>query len=369
MGKNSVLATGLLAGTIIGAGIFSLPYVISRLGLLCGIFYLFAFAFVYFLIHQMYADLFQKHEGAHEIFYFIRNYLPKFLTKFALFVTLGGLIFVLTVYLVLAAAFFGIIFNISVNSAVFIFWFLGSIFIFARLNWLGWAEILGTLSIVLIIGIIIFVSLNLPLKTPLFQKLDFATFFLPFGPLLFSFGGWTAIPKVVEEYRQSKINNKPFSLKKVVFWGSFIPAIVYMFFILGVLKLNPEVSPESLDSLGMLSPSLVVLLGVMGLLTLWTSYFIIGISVKNILNFDLNLSKKLSFFIVLVGPLAIYFLGVKNFLNAISFSGGIFTALQGIFIVMMWQKAFPGGQWQKFCYPLYAVFATAIVYKILTIIF
>ncbi|MDI6821246.1 MAG: aromatic amino acid transport family protein [Patescibacteria group bacterium] len=364
MGKGSVLATGLLAGTIIGAGIFSLPYVFSRLGILCGVFYLLFFTLVYFVIHKMYAELAETCEHNHQFIYFIKTYLPKFLSKIASFSVLGGLIFVLTVYLILAPTFFETAFGISHSVSFFIFWLFGSLFIFAKLNWMGWAEIAGTISVALIVLIIVIVSFDSPLKTPLFQKLDLTAIFLPFGPLLFSLAGRTAVSKVVEEHRKIKKEGSNFSLKKVIFWGTFIPAIIYFVFIIGVLKLNPQVSPESLNSLGSLSPFLISLLGIMGIITLWTSYFMIGINVKDILTLDLKISRLLAAFITLAVPPFLYFLGIRDFLSAVAFAGSVFVALEALFVIMMWRKAFPQNPWRFVSWPLYLVFVAAIGYEI-----
>ncbi|MDI6733983.1 MAG: aromatic amino acid transport family protein [Patescibacteria group bacterium] len=369
MGKNSVLAIGLLAGTIIGAGIFSLPYIVSRLGILSGFFYLIAFALIYFFIHFMYAEIIKAGSEKHQFFYFAEKYLSKKIAHFASWVVLAGLVFALTVYLILAPTFFEIAFGISANLAVFIFWFLGSVFMFARLNVLGWAEVLGIVGIFSIIFIVLFSSFGLELKTPIFQKIDLPLFLLPFGPLLFSLAGRSAIPEVVAEYKSAAKQGKVINLKKVIFWGTIIPVIVYGFFIVSVLKISPQVSPESLDSLTGLSPTLFSLLGIMGLITLWTSYFVIGINVKDILSLDLKYPKFISALIVLIVPPLFYFLGIRNFLETLSIAGGVFVALESIFVVMMWQKAFPTSKWRQISFLLYAVFIAAIVYQFINFVF
>ena len=57
MYKNFILPAGLLAETIIGAGMFALPYVFQKSGIGLGLFYLFFFGLVSILIHLMYADI------------------------------------------------------------------------------------------------------------------------------------------------------------------------------------------------------------------------------------------------------------------------------------------------------------------------
>ena len=53
--KNFIQATSILVGTIVGAGIFGLPYVFAQVGFIPGIFYLLFFVVVFLI-----AKLFQK---------------------------------------------------------------------------------------------------------------------------------------------------------------------------------------------------------------------------------------------------------------------------------------------------------------------
>ena len=150
----------------------------------------------------------------------------------------------------------------------------------------------------------------------------------------------------------------------VIFLGTAIPAVVYFFFTLGVLKLNPFVTPETLNSLGALSNSTQMLLGVFGLIALWTSYFVIGINVRDIMRVDLRRPKIEGAAVVLIAPLLLYALGFQNFLPAVSFIGSVFLALEGIFIVMMWRKAFPKNPLRLLSFLLYAVFVIALGYEV-----
>ncbi|KKU91548.1 MAG: Aromatic amino acid transporter of the HAAAP family [Candidatus Jorgensenbacteria bacterium GW2011_GWA1_48_11] len=364
MNRGFLLAITVLAGTIVGAGMFALPYLVSRLGLVLGFFYLFFFAAVYFAIHLMYARVVAVEPGKHQFFYFARIYLKKPLAIFASWSILLELLFVLTIYLILAPVFLRLVWPDAGLGVLFIFWFVGSAFVLLDLRWLGLSEFIGALGILIIIFIVFFVSFPKPLLTPFGQSLDWSLFFLPFGPILFALAGRPAISKVVEEWRRSRAANQSFSLGKAVFFGTFIPAFIYTLFIIGVLKLNPGVSPEAVNSLGFLSPALLAGLGLAGLLAILTSYFVIAVNVKEIMQLDLGLGKTASVLVASLGPLFLYFAGFKDFLSALVFTGGIFLALEGIFVVKMWRRAFPKNPWRWFGWPLYLVFGVALGYTV-----
>jgi hypothetical protein len=149
-----------------------------------------------------------------------------------------------------------------------------------------------------------------------------------------------------------------------VLWGTAIPAFVYIVFVAAILRLAPGVSSTALDSLTSLPPVLYSLLGVMGLITLWTSYFMIGINVKDILRLDLKLPRALAGGITVLLPFALYFAGFKNFLTAVSVTGGLLLGLEGVFVTAMWRRAFRDRPLRWATWLLFLVFGSAIGYQV-----
>jgi amino acid permease len=368
MNKGFLLAIGLLAGAIVGAGIFSLPYIFSRLGVVASFFYLIAFTFFYFLIHLLYARVLELNRPDHQFFYVARRYLKKPWSEIAAFVIFAEMLLVLVIYLILAPRFVAMVLPVDFIIALLIFWALGSIFIFLKLELVGWAEFFGIVGMLTLILLIFFAGGTSGIAVPKFKPLDLGLFFLPFGPLLFSLAGRPAIHKVVEEHRRATLAGRGFSLAKAVFWGTAIPALIYALFVLGVLRLNPAVGSDTVSSLGFLSPQFLKIFGALGFINIWTSYFIIGANIKDILRWDFKWSPFSAALFVLVVPLGLYFGGFDNFFEAISFAGGIFLALEGMFIIAIWRKAFPESPWRNFVLPLYLVFWAALLYEFASLI-
>ena len=365
MNRYFFQAVGILAGTAMGAGIFVLPYVFSQVGILVGILFLSLFALVYFGIHIMYAFLLQKSEGSHHFLYLADRYLPRGLGRFASFIIIAGLLFALLVYLALAPTFAALVFGVNGIGAVLGFWALGTVFIFMGVSRQSFAGFLGVLAIIVTVFAILFASRGEALVVPLVKDVGLFTFFLPFGPILFSLGARSALPQVVELYRESRKKKKAFSLPAAIFIGTVLPAGVYMLFVLGVLKLNHLVSPEALNGL-FLSPSLTRLLGILGLLAIWTSYFVIGRNIRDILYVDLHISLMVSWSVPVFFPLVLYLFGFTDFLVVVSIAGGVFAALEGVFVVAMWGRVFKETRWLWIRAPLYAVFFLALGYGVIS---
>ena len=101
MFKSFLLPTGLLAGTIIGAGIFALPYVFAKAGLVAGFFYLALGGIAYTVVHLMYADVIMRTRSAHRFPGYAGLYLGRFGFILAVLIGVLEMILVMTIYLIL----------------------------------------------------------------------------------------------------------------------------------------------------------------------------------------------------------------------------------------------------------------------------
>ncbi|MEK7512992.1 MAG: hypothetical protein AAB601_02220, partial [Patescibacteria group bacterium] len=173
------------------------------------------------------------------------------------------------------------------------------------------------------------------------------------------------ISKVVEEHRKASAAGTPFSLRGAVAGGTIIPAVIYAAFVFGILRLPGEVSEDALTGITGVSPFLLGLIGVLGLITLWTSYFMIGANVRDVLRFDFHVPRAVVVGAVVLVPPALYLAGFREFLSVLSFTGGIFLALEGIFVVAMWRRAFPRRPLRAASALLYLVFGAGLLYAVI----
>jgi tyrosine-specific transport protein len=354
-------SVSILASTIIGAGIFSLPYVFAQVGWGFGILYLSFFTLVYIALHRMYAELLFNSGGAYHFFYLTRKHLSTTLSRIASFVFMSSLVLTLGVYLTLAPLFFEFAFGVGGIVVVVVFWIVGSSFMFFGIWGQGWVDMIGLGAIFVIIGMVFFGGTG-DISVPMFLPLSISSVFAPFGALLFSLVGQVAVFEVVQDYIK---NNRSFSISLVLSLGTIVPAFLYLAFIIGVLRMG-EVSSSDLFSSFSFSPAFSMLFGVMGLFTILTTYFMIGKNLQGILRTDMNRSVFVSGFIPVVFPILLYLLGLRNFLSLVSLSGGVFISLVGIFVVMMWRKAFPLHPLRFAGLTLYLVFGSACLYTVVS---
>lgn len=354
-----------MAGTIVGAGMFTLPYVFRQVGLLIGIGYLVFFAAVYATVHLMYGALVGKHRGAHEFGYLASRYLPRRLSAAATYLILAELVLVLVAYLALAPVFAALFLPTVPWFAALGLWFFGTLFIFVGLRAIGFAEAVGLAGVLGIIGIIFLAGGFRALQVPLvLMEPSWPIFFLPFGPLLFSLSGRPAVSRVYDERRAAGRARRPFSAAAALVIGTFVAAAVYLLFVFAVLRLRPDAAPDTISSFLFLPLFVRVSLGLLGLVAIFTSYFVIGRNIAEIAEEDLRVPALAGAAAAAILPLGFYAFGVSVFVVIVAFTGGVLLGLEGVFVVWMWRRAFPRHRWRTASAALFVVFGAGIMYEL-----
>ncbi|MFA5098964.1 MAG: aromatic amino acid transport family protein [Candidatus Paceibacterota bacterium] len=361
MCKKLFTPAWLLSGAIIGAGIFALPFVFEKAGTLTGLIYLAVFGLVFVLLHLMYADVIAKTEGEHLFPGYAKIYFGNLGFWLTIISSIFGLFLTLVAYLALSASFLEIIFPNAFNGFnILIFWLLGSAAFFLEIRKMSFLELFIT-SGVIFISILVF-AFGIPdfdkiASMPVF---DFKNLFIPYGVILFSFSGRVAIPAVINYFR--KTNQSVACANKSIVLGTLIPAIVYALFVFGILGLSGTVSEDAVSGLvGVVGQLVLALVAVFALVSLWDSYVIVGMDVRNSLMFDLKFPKIIAGIMVIILPILFYFYGLREFLTLAGIIGGVFIAFEGIVICLMWLKSLKTKTERVFLKKLSPVFAYVLV--------
>ncbi len=339
MFKSLIIPAIILAGTIIGAGFFALPFLFQEAGLVSGLFLLACLVPVMWLIHAMYADVIIKNkEGLHFPAY-AKKYLGQGGYALSLLAVILGMFLTLTVYLLLSTSFFAIIFpNTPPLTSLILFWIISSVPVFLALKKIAGLEIFATLGMFTMIVAIFFIGKN---------NFNFGEFafpksavlaFIPYGAILFSLAGRTAIPVVVDYFRKNKIAFKKIS--SALFLGTILPAALYALFVIGTLGMTKSVSGSSIKEIAAgLPTSMAVLFGILGLFSLWSSYITIGKDTEQSLKNDLRFGPILSGIITILLPIILFIAGFNNFIKLVGIIGGVFSGIEGLLVIAIWKKA------------------------------
>lgn len=369
-----IFPASILSGTIIGAGMFALPFIFQTAGWLLGFFYLAALTSVLALVHLMYADIIVRTDCEPKFAGYVKEYVGRWAFFPAVAVTVAGMLLVLTIYLVLSVSFVKLMaVKVDESTAALVLWLFGSLAVFLETKKLAFSEFFITLAMTFIILVVAITGFKNILSGGgfSFNFINFSEIFLPFGPILFALAGRTAIPSVVDYFQKTKIS--PDLLKSSIVTGTALPAAAYLLFVVGIVGLSAVVSEDAVSGLIMVNDRLRGWLGLLGFMAIFSTYFIIGVSVKNILKYDLRLPGFAANLAVIFTPLVLYLAGFKNFLLMVSLAGGVFIAMEAVFIVLAWNGLNSSGKPRmlikslgaKTAYFLALIFLTGIIYEII----
>lgn len=364
--REVIFPAGLLGSLIIGAGMFSLPYVFAQTGAVFGTILIAFFTLIAAAIHTKYAELVSTSRTDKRFVALSEEHLGRRWRIPAAVVALGGIAITLSVYLALSSSFAKLMVpQITDSAAVFLFWIIGALLI--GLGILKYAFIDFAIFIVIagIIGFMAIAGYFSGRPAPIFPgSFSVTAGLIAFGPLLFSLSGRSAISAIWEDYKAGGYSRNRFLSAMTL--GTIIPAVLYLAFVYGIGKLSGSgVSSDAVSGITLLGDQARVLIGVLGLSALVTSYVFLGLEFRGILEKDFRMAKSLAISIPVFLPIVIYISGLKDFFKLVSLAGGFFLAAESIIVVAMYRAA--TGKKSRFDAILAIAFIIAIVFEVVTI--
>lgn len=322
----------LLLGTMIGAGIFSLPVALSKSS-----FWLFAvFALVLALvmakINWYYRQIVNSVRERSQLGGYVHRILGKnwsFVSViFLLFSTVGALL----AYLILAGQFLSAITSLTSVQSTWLFYGLMFLLLYFGGRHLEMLDVYMTVVKVILLGLSIVLTFNfqhfqqvLGFVSPQFGV---KTALLTYGSVLFALTGYSIIPELKKDVNEKKAINLTL-LISVIFYLLF--SINFLFFV----QNGQFVFPNRL---------VMVLFNLTGFFSVLTPYLMLSWVSYDLFDKDLGFPKKEALLITLILPLLFYLMGMHDFLTVISVSGGVFLGGIAILITQMYKVQFPDRQ-------------------------
>jgi len=371
--KKIIYSISTLSGTIIGVGLFSLPYITSKVGFWVMLGYFLVLGALVILVHSFFGELALKTPDFKRLPGFAKIYLGNGGEKIAFISAIFGTFGAILAYLIVGGEFLE-----NLLSPIFgggnliwtlIYFSFGALLIFFGIKAISKVEFWGLILFFLIL-ILIFLRgkylINIENLFPIENwSLKIENLFLPYGPILFSLWGASLIPDVEE-----MLGEKKNLLKKIIPISILIPIFVYLFFIYLILGIGGSQTTESaLTGLkNFLGNEIVSLAFFLGVLTTFTSFITLGLTLKKVFWYDLKIEKNLAWAITCFIPLILFLIGIKQFIPVISFVGAIMLGIDGILILLMYHKEIKNQKSKiknLLIYPLILILLGGIIWEIM----
>ena len=329
---NILKPTAVLVSTIIGIGMFVIPFTVMKSSYPVGLLLLIVVALIVLLTKLYLCEIILSTENKNHLIGYANKYLGFTGKNLMLVALIFGIYSSIITYMIGLGTSFSYIFTKTLNYEL-IFSILSWIFIsflsFFRMKILDISETIGFSVIVLILILLIFVYTNkISLKNLNFlYRKNTLNYLLPFGVMLFAFMGYTIIPEITDIMKDNKKD-----IKKIITLSVLICFILFATVMTLVIGLKGTDTPH-LATLALGSGFIVL-----GIITMLTSYLGLSIAVINSFIIDLKMNEKKAWLLCIFIPLIIYlflYYTKNNMFTKLAGIGGAISA--GLIIYLIFQ--------------------------------
>lgn len=336
--SNFLKALATFTGTIVGVGIFGLPYVAMKAGFFLVVVYFVLIIFLAIVIHSLLGEVACDTHKIARIPGYAEEYIGLKAKNFAFIVSSLSLIGALLAYLIIGGEFLYLFLKPWFNSLP-IFYLLLFFVAGAFLIYRG-TEIISRFELIMLIVFILILLFFLWQSFPFINLKNFTTFnpkfiTFPYGVVLFSLWGIALIPEVKEIVDRDRKK-----LKLIIILGQFLAGFCYLVFIFIILgSCGLKTSQNAISGFASIVGHKIITIGYLfGLITTFTSFITLGLTLKKIFWYDFKIPHKISWALTCFIPLFLYFLGFKNFIEVIGLTGAIMLGLEAILVIFIYKN-------------------------------
>ena len=343
-----VTAVGVIAGMIIGSGVFALPYAVSRSGLGWSLASALIAFFAILWIHGAYGEIAANSSEDHRLPGYVRAHIGAAFGRIETAAQIFAFNAILLVYAILGGKFISAIFGNASNGTLLFFAASAAIFLFGTIRTIGFLNFILSMPLIAATLWISWLALHYG-SVPNIINIQGGAPFFSFSVFLFSLAGLSVIAdakgvfapletKSLTGFATSEnLFDRRRGLRSAITAGTTLPFVLYIFFIVAVLALSGSaVTEEALEGLRQAVGDGVVRVGsFVGLLAVFTSFLALGYDLRKVYELDMRIPSFLSVVLVIATPLLLFIAGLVNFIALMSLVGGFFVALDGIFVVLI----------------------------------
>lgn len=322
--KAFLLGLTTLMGTIIGAGFLGMPKALTLSGYFQGVILMVVVAFFMFIMCLFTTELTLNTKQVYQMPGMISKYLGKtwgIISSiiFAL-ISVGAII----AYLLGSSKIISNLTGIDQIYCMIAYFAIIFIFVFRGLDSIKKAAFFIEISLFAFLIVMAFFMRG----DFSFSNLSFApagNLIVPFGVILFSFGGYNIMAHVEQITKSDKK-----LMVKISFYGMLLAFVFFFSFstlMLGAFGTNvSDIATESLSGLVGLIGNLIALFAMTG------SFIMSGMLLKDMLVNDYSINPNLSSFIAMFIPLLFIIAFGPGFINTLAFTGAVVAGIFGVLL-------------------------------------
>jgi amino acid permease len=331
--SNELKAYFIIVSTIIGLGIFVLPYSFWQSGYYF-FFWLIFWFFAFLILHLVFGEILFQTKEKHNLPGLAGIYIHPLMKHIVWFFDYFGMLGVFLIYFIALVKFWSLILSLNPLVIKILVAFFNLYFIFKDLRVFSQMESILTIGILIVFSLIVFMILpNFNFQNiRLALKNDFQPI-LPYGILLFALSGTSALPIVFDLIGKNKK-----TYLKINFLSLLTVILLYLVYIFAVVGfLDGEVSEESLQSLAPYLPKSFLIFSVL-FVSLNITFIDMAFYLKRGLIYDYKISPKIANLIMFVSILPLAFFEPFSLIKLINLVSEIFLGFNLMVLLLIYLK-------------------------------
>lgn len=333
--RSNKSPVSLLVGTIIGVGIFALPFVALTAGFWLTVFYLITLALLSIITLLAYSYIIVETPGNHRLIGYTKIHLGTTTSRILACTHITSLLATQLAYLTIGGVFLANVLSFPSHYGVIAFFIAGALLIYFDSAGVNIGELLMTELMYLIVVVLFVYSVPHFHIGNLLGSADSAkNFFVPYGVVLFALWGAAVMPELVVAIGKDRAR-----LRHAILTSLCVVVLIYLAFIISVLgSSGAGTSIEAIAGLQSIFPRYMIFIAsLFGFLATITSFLGLGLLLKKTFTYDLGI-KRLAWSFPTVIPLIGFALGLTSYLAIISVVGAVFIGFEAIIIYLMYIK-------------------------------
>lgn len=336
--KRYYLSIATLVGTVVGVGIFGVPYAIRQVGVAVTLVYFLVLGGIQLLQGLFYAEAAIAYPEKSRLVGLVGYFIGPKARRVATASSVMGFWGAMVAYIIVGGTFLSVLFQPVFGGTEFhyqLIWAaLGALIVFVGLDFVAKFDLISISALVLA-GLAIFAVSFPHIRLDNFVLFTGKDFFLPYGVILFSLSGISAIPEM-EDIMEGRHRH----FRRSIVAGSLIATLItaaFGFVVYGVT--GGATTPDAVIGLRNIVGGSVMLIGaVFGFLAVSTSYLTAGINLRETFEYDYKFHKWSAWFLATAVPVFVFLFGATSFIGIIGFTGAVFGGITAVLVAWMYKR-------------------------------
>jgi amino acid permease len=337
--KKFLYATAVLIGSMVGVGIFGLPYAFAQAGFWAGLALLVVIGLATLLIDLMFGEVILRTHDHHQLMGYGRLYLGLTAQKVLFFSTvLMGYVGLLA-FTIISGDFLSTLlspfFYTSIATYSVLFALVLSLLVLRGVKKVSHLELFFSGLFIAVIGLIFLFGLH-SISSVNFMGINRANIALPYGVLLFAFGGLLGVPIM-----RQVLAGQERKLFSAVSLAVLITGGLYALFALTVVGISGlKTTPDAISGLYQyLGPNITTLSSFFGIFAIGSGFLMLASALTDTFHSDFKIRKFNAWLLAVAPPFVLFLAGIRSFIGIISLAGGVALAIEQILVVFLYAKA------------------------------